>query len=154
MYRTSLRLLSCIALYCTSVLYCIVLQRIKTIVESISEEPRFGISIRSKTWWWWWGFFFSHARTLGGSWTSHSPHALFFKWRLACTHQFHSVRISPQWLSWLRRLHTMPEQHSQPTPTSLGQDCLGVTCQLHFWQNDRGLLRTTVLTRGVEQTKN
>ena len=45
----------------------------------------------------------------------------------------------------------MPGQrHSQPTPTSLGQGCsacLGVTCHLHFWQNDRGLLRATAVTR-------
>ena len=26
--------------------------------------------------------------------------------------------------------------------------CLGVTCHLHFWQNDRGLLRATAVTRG------
>ena len=26
--------------------------------------------------------------------------------------------------------------------------CLGVTCQLHLWQNDRGLLRATAVTRG------
>ena len=26
--------------------------------------------------------------------------------------------------------------------------CLGVTCNLHFWQNDRGLLRATVITQG------
>ena len=26
--------------------------------------------------------------------------------------------------------------------------CLGVTCHLHFWQNDRGILRTTAVTRG------
>ena len=26
--------------------------------------------------------------------------------------------------------------------------CLGITCHLHFWQNDRGLLRATVVTRG------
>ena len=26
--------------------------------------------------------------------------------------------------------------------------CLGVTCHLHFWQNDRDLLRAIVLTRG------
>ena len=26
--------------------------------------------------------------------------------------------------------------------------CLGVTCHLHFWQNDRGLLHATVVTRG------
>ena len=26
--------------------------------------------------------------------------------------------------------------------------CLGVTCHLHFWQNVRGLLRATAVTRG------
>ena len=26
--------------------------------------------------------------------------------------------------------------------------CLAVTCQLHFWQDDRGLLHATVVTRG------
>ena len=26
--------------------------------------------------------------------------------------------------------------------------CLGVTCHLHFWQNDLGLLRATAVTRG------
>ena len=40
--------------------------------------------------------------------------------------------------------------------------CLAVTCHLHFWQNDRALLRVTVVTRGwnsvawesLEETKN
>ena len=31
---------------------------------------------------------------------------------------------------------------------------LGVTCHLHFGQNDRGLLRSTAVTRGVERTPN
>ena len=54
--------------------------------------------------------------------------------------------------------HTLPGQrHSRPTLTSLGQECtlvLGVTCHLHFWQNDRGLLRATKVTREVVQTLN
>ena len=45
--------------------------------------------------------------------------------------------------------HTMPRQrHSQPTPTSWGQGSMcvsGVTCHLHFWQNDLGLLCATVV---------
>ena len=32
--------------------------------------------------------------------------------------------------------------------------CLGVTCHLHFWQNDQGLLRATAVTWGVERTPN
>ena len=29
--------------------------------------------------------------------------------------------------------------------------CLAVTCHLHFWQNDRDLLRATAVTRGFER---
>ena len=29
---------------------------------------------------------------------------------------------------------------------------LGVTCLLHFWQNDWGLLRATAVSWGVERT--
>ena len=73
---------------------------------------------------------------------------------------------SPQWLSELGRLwpsvpgriacelvflrgsHAMPGQHSQPVPTSLGEGCMcAVTYHLHFWQNNRGLLRATAVTR-------
>ena len=28
--------------------------------------------------------------------------------------------------------------------------CIAVTCHLHFWQNDRDLVRATVVTRGVD----
>ena len=31
--------------------------------------------------------------------------------------------------------------------------CLAVTCHLHFWQNDWGLVRATVVTRGGTDTK-
>ena len=32
--------------------------------------------------------------------------------------------------------------------------CLAVTCRLHFWQNDRGLLRATAVTRGWNGYRN
>ena len=32
--------------------------------------------------------------------------------------------------------------------------CLAVTCQLHFWQNDRDLLRATAVTRGCNGYRN
>ena len=51
----------------------------------------------------------------------------------------------------------MPGQrHSQSTPTSLGQGmyaCLGVTCHLHFWQNDCSLLHATAVIQGGTDTK-
>ena len=86
----------------------------------------------------------------------------------------HVARISPQWLSELRRLwlsvfwrvacelvflidsHTTPGQHRQPTSDFLGSRvcaCLGVACHLHFWQNDRGLLRASAATRGGIDTE-
>ena len=37
---------------------------------------------------------------------------------------------------------------------SMVYTCLGVTCHQHFWQNDRGLLRATAVTRGVERIPN
>ena len=51
--------------------------------------------------------------------------------------------------------HTVPGQHSQPTPKSSRYVRLGVTCHPHFWQNDRGLLCAITVTRGgggVERT--
>ena len=30
--------------------------------------------------------------------------------------------------------------------------CLGVTCHLHYWQNDRDIFAATAVTRGVERT--
>ena len=44
--------------------------------------------------------------------------------------------------------------HRQPTLTSLGRGCLGVTCHPHFWQNDQGLSHATAVTLGEEQTLN
>ena len=32
--------------------------------------------------------------------------------------------------------------------------CLAVTCHLHFWQNGRGLLRPTAVTRGWNRYRN
>ena len=32
--------------------------------------------------------------------------------------------------------------------------CLAITCHLHFWQNDRGLLRATAVTRGWNGYRN
>ena len=58
---------------------------------------------------------------------------------------------------FLTSSQTVPGQrHCQPTPISLGQRCmraLGSTCHLHFWQNDRGLLRVTAVTRGGTDTE-
>ena len=88
--------------------------------------------------------FTSLARIVGESLMIHSSPAFFFfyKWRSACAHQFLFLRLglvhsgSASWgdCGWvlfdklhvslfsLIGSHTMPEQHSQHTPTSLGQE--------------------------------
>ena len=53
----------------------------------------------------------------------------FFEWKLARANQFHSVPGS---------VHSGSKVYAY----------LGVTCHLHFWQNDRGLVRATAVTRG------
>ena len=65
------------------------------------------------------------------------------------------TECSPTSCSWARfRIGsmTMPGQrHGQPCSDFVGPRvyaCLGVTCLQYFWQNDRGLLRATAVTRG------
>ena len=48
----------------------------------------------------------------------------------------------------------MPEQHSPPTLDFVGSwiyAFLGVTCHLHFWQNDRVLLCAIAVTQGMNR---
>ena len=87
---------------------------------------------------------------LGGFWgkARRFPTCAFFFFltgdQLAHTNSTLYARIGPQWLSERRRLwpsvsrrvacepvslidsHSMPGQHSQPTPTSLGRGCMRV----------------------------
>ena len=39
--------------------------------------------------------------------------------------------------------------HMKLLPSRKVYACLAVTCHLHFWQNDRDLLRATAVTSGV-----
>ena len=103
---------------------------------------------------------------------------LFFKTffsadQLPHTNFTFQARISPQWLSELRRLRptaswrvaselvfpdTFP--HYAWTAQSAYSDffgsrvyaCLGVTCHLHFWQTDRGLFTCHCGNMGVDRT--
>jgi len=59
------------------------------------------------------------------------------------------------------RLGASPVYTIQPCSMSLHAKphskvyaCLAVTCQLHFWQNDRDLLRATEVTRGWNGYRN
>ena len=114
--------------------------------------------------------FSSCARILGECSTVHSPPALFLKVELSlrrripllCQDQSSVAQrtemtvtkcslMSCVWGRLMIGSQTMPTQgHSQPTPTLLDQGCvcLGVTCYLHFWQNDQDLLCATAVIRG------
>ena len=63
----------------------------------------------------------------------------------------HSL-MSCTWVHFPDKFPYYARQHSQPTPILLGQLCLhvmqGVTCHLHFWQNDHILLCATAVTWG------
>ena len=48
--------------------------------------------------------------------------------------------------------YSMPAQRAQSAHTDFARSkmyaCLGVSRHLHFWQNDRGLVRATAITQG------
>ena len=59
--------------------------------------------------------------------------------------------MSCVWARFLIGSNTVPGQRQSAHSDVFGSRvyaCLGVTCHLHFWQNDRGLLRATAVTRG------
>ena len=79
---------------------------------------------------------------------------------------FYSAFFNSHWNGALKHWHgwchvkLLPSQHVLCTPrshkpchftqshVSKVHACLAVTCHLHFWQNDRDLLRATAVTRG------
>ena len=67
-----------------------------------------------------------------------------------------------RWHSWCHRKLQLSRRkfcvhHSTTDPVTLCKTtytrCLAVTCHLHFWQDDRGLLRATAVTRGGTDTE-
>ena len=49
--------------------------------------------------------------------------------------------------------HTTMHHVTSCKATYVRWECLAVTCHLHFWQNDWGLLRATAVTRGGTDTE-
>ena len=54
----------------------------------------------------------------------------------------------------LRTSYNHAPCHFMQSHISKVKTCLAVTCHLHFWQNDRGLLRATAETRGWNGYRN
>ena len=124
--------------------------------------------------------FSSHARILGGKGHFFPPSALFFflflflRWISACAHRFHFLGQDQSKVAqrakttvaecsltscvWARSPDRLP--HYALTAQSAHSDfvgsrvytCLSVTCHLHFWQNGRGLLCATAVTRSETYT--
>ena len=53
-----------------------------------------------------------------------------------------------------RSVYTIQPCHFMQSHIRKVYACLAVTCHLHFWQNDRGLLRATAVTRGWNGYRN
>ena len=115
----------------------------------------------------------SLTRILGKCSPIHSPSALFFFFKVEISLRslipfFMPGSVHSGSASWDDRCRLFPEElrvssfsdrylhHTWTAAQSAHSDfvgsrvyaCLGVTCHLHFLQNDRGLLRTTAVTRG------
>ena len=80
----------------------------------------------------------------------------FLKWRLARVNKFHSFGQGQSTVvQWAETTVTKSSLtacvwahfHSDFVVPKV-HACLGVTCHLHFWQNDRGLLHATAVTQG------
>ena len=52
-----------------------------------------------------------------------------------------------------RSVYTIQPCHFVQSHIRKVNACLAVTCHLHFWRNDRGLLRATAVTRGGTDTE-
>ena len=91
----------------------------------------------------------------------------FLKWRLTCTNWSHSLGqdqstvaqqnemtvnmcslMSCMWACFLIDSHTSWTAAYSNFDGSRVYVCLGVTCHLHCWQNDWGLLHAAAVTRG------
>ena len=115
-----------------------------------------------ESWWWWWWWPLLYGAVLHSRADSLRSHVILHEW-IAFYSAFFNIHRSGVLtaLAWLvphetaavsaQVLYT-PYSH---TPGHFMQShirkvhaYLAVTCHLHFWQNDRDLLRATAVTRG------
>ena len=117
-------------------------------------------------WWWWWSLLYS--AILRSRADSLRSHVILHEW---IAYFIVRVWISTEvvylqcWHGWChmnlllsRRVLCTPYNHA---PCHFMQShirkvyaCWAVTCHLHLWQNDRGLLRATAVTRGWNGHRN
>ena len=118
-------------------------------------------------WWWWWWLLLYRA-ILRSRADSLRSHVILHEWLayfiarflistevvyLQCWHGWCHMNLLPS-----RRVLCTPYNHA---PCHFMQShirkvcaCLAVTCHLHFWQDDRDLLRATAVTRGWNGYRN
>ena len=119
-------------------------------------------------WWWWWCWWlFPRLRGFWQNVRPLIPCLRFYFWFLEV--EISSPALIPlfmpgsvhsgsaSWDDWGRmfpdkfRVSSFPDRFPQYAWDFVGSKvyaCLGVSCHLHFWQNDRGLLRATAVARG------
>ena len=72
---------------------------------------------------------------------------------LQCWHGRCHMELLPSWCV-LCPPHNHALCHFMQSHICNVHACLAVTCHLHFWQNDRGLLHATVVTQGWNRYRN
>ena len=72
---------------------------------------------------------------------------------LQCWHGWCHMKLLPSWHVLCTPYNYAP-CHFMQSHIRKVYACLAVTCHLCFWQNDRGLLRATVVTRGWNGYRN
>ena len=72
----------------------------------------------------------------------------FQRWHGWC----HMKLLPPRRVLWTQYNHALC--HFMQSHIRTMYACLAVTCHLHFWQNDRDLLRATAVTRGWNGYRN
>ena len=111
-------------------------------------------------WWWWWWWLLLYSAILRSRADSLRSHVILHEWLAFYSAVLHIHRSDVLTaLAWLVPRETAavsaqvlctPYNHA---PCHFMQShirkvyaCLAVTCHLHFWQNDRDLLRATAVT--------
>ena len=119
-------------------------------------------------WWWWWWWLLLCSAVLHSQAHSVNSHVLLHKWPA-----FYSAFLNSHWsgvltaMAWLvpRESAAVSAQvlctpynhascHFMQSHIRKVYTCLDVIWHLHFWQNDRDLLRATAVTRGWNGYRN
>ena len=123
-------------------------------------------SFLEQWWWWrWWWQLLLHSAILCSRADSLRSHVILHEWlafysaflnihqggvlTVLASHETTAISAQVLWTSYNHAPCHFMQSHIRKMYA-----CLAVTCYLHFWQNDRDLLRATAVTRGWNRYRN